>query len=110
MSSMAQPRTVRVGDDVQYTKLFLRSIGATEADPLWHARGQVVGLTTRGVSGDFTLARVMWDNPDVPERMNAFNIAPIGSPRVRVNPTSAGAPYPKPVGYNLAMSRPCVVQ
>ena len=70
---------VKVGDDVRYTKLFLRSIGATATDPLWRARGCVVEVTA---SGDWAFAQIKWNDPDVPERVNVFNIARVGSLRL----------------------------
>ena len=68
---------IAVGDKVGYRKHFLRSIGAGVTDPMWRARGTVESLAPLGTST--VLAKIAWNMPDLPERINAQNLARVGS-------------------------------
>ncbi len=65
-----KPKPINIGDTVRYTRLFLRSTGEhTGAIPF--ARGIVTNLETLS---DWTLASIAWGDPEVPERVNTFNL------------------------------------
>jgi hypothetical protein len=65
---------VEVGDRVAYSVQWLRSVGMRQS-PLAHARGVVVELEPLGSS---TLARIDWNDTDVPARVNVANLAKVG--------------------------------
>jgi len=75
---------VRLGSTVAYARAFLHGIRASATDPLWFARGRVVGLQRLG-GGEIVLARVLWfetmdcNGPDCcPGKVNAANLAVVG--------------------------------
>jgi hypothetical protein len=66
--------SVNVGDKVAYSVQFLKSIGMSHSD-MARARGTVTELSKLG--SETTLARIDW-NCDMPERVNAQNLARVG--------------------------------
>jgi hypothetical protein len=66
--------TFRIGDRVQYSTLFLRSIGCYTGE-ICFAKGQITWLQQFGskVSGT-TLATIDWDKPGIPDKVNTFNL------------------------------------
>ena len=62
------PLAVKVGDQVSYTRYFLKCIGAGPTDDLWRRRGEV-----KEVNGD--IARVLWDGDDEPRGVRTCNLA-----------------------------------
>lgn len=64
-------RPVRVGDFVRYSSDWCRSVGALTGD-IPFARGEVIEITR--VTETLDLARVKWDQPDIPERVNVKNL------------------------------------
>lgn len=77
MSTNAEnPKGIKVGDRVAYSRNFLASIGAGPTSPLAHARGEVLGLERFSVHT--VLARIRWAGVyggEVPERVNVANLA-----------------------------------
>lgn len=72
---------IQIGDKVAYSAKFLKSTGQlTGAIP--HARGTVTEVKT---CGSMELATITWGNPDIPERVNVFNLARIGTPAMNSN-------------------------
>jgi hypothetical protein len=62
--------TPAVGDKVAYSSNWLRSVGAYTGD-LGHARGVITELDG---TMSFVLARIKWNLPDIPERVNVKNL------------------------------------
>jgi hypothetical protein len=69
---------IAVGNRVAYSVQWLRSVGMRQSY-LARARGVVVGFEPLGSS---TLARIDWNDPDVPTRVNVANLAKV-SPNTR---------------------------
>lgn len=63
---------IETGDRVRYSTGFCRSIGAYTGD-VPQARGKVTEVAQLGKT-DLWLARVNWDTPDMPERVNVKNL------------------------------------
>ncbi|HWB12769.1 MAG TPA: hypothetical protein VG826_26320 [Pirellulales bacterium] len=62
---------IRVGDTIAYSKRFLQSIGC-HVGGMAHARGKVTAIEPLG---DGILARIQWDTPDLPDRINVKNLS-----------------------------------
>lgn len=70
------PKGIKVGDRVAYSRNFLASVAASPTSPLAHARGEVLGLERFSVHT--ILARVRWEPGyagEVPDRINVANLA-----------------------------------
>jgi hypothetical protein len=63
-----------VGDNVAYSVQWLRSVGMRQSH-LAHARGVVTEVKPFGST---SLARIDWNDTDVPERVNVANLAHVG--------------------------------
>ena len=70
MSWTERTRPVQVGDRVAYSKAFLQSIACYTGD-MPQARGVVTALVPVGQT---ILAEIAWDLPDLPQRVNIYNI------------------------------------
>lgn len=68
---------VQPGDRIAYSAQFLRSINELSGD-LPAARGTVIAIERLGV---VQLARIAWDQPDLPTRANVQNLAHVGPNR-----------------------------
>ena len=68
---------IAVGDAVDYSVRFLRSIGEITGD-MPQARGTVTEVKSCG-GGGLVLARVDWGKWDMPERVNIANLAKKGT-------------------------------
>jgi hypothetical protein len=68
---------LEVGDNVAYSRGFLRSVGAFTGD-MPHARGEIKKLTPLG---ETTLAEVDWNDAELPPRVNAANLCRVGDAR-----------------------------
>jgi hypothetical protein len=66
--------SVKVGDSVCYSAVFLRSINSHFGDLPW-GRGVVTGLKTLGA--DVVLAEIAWNLPDLPGRVNVRKLSRI---------------------------------
>lgn len=66
----------KIGDKVAYSVQFLKSIGESPTGEMCHCRGEITGLTE--YSPKFVLATIKWDNPNIPEKVNCFNLAKVG--------------------------------
>jgi hypothetical protein len=66
---MPQDRVHTVGSTVQFTKKFLRSIGAGATDPVWRSKGLVVELDPQG------WPIVQWLDEPEPRRVHPNNVA-----------------------------------
>lgn len=73
MSWRKRVSDIRVGDQVRYSRDWLRSTGTFTGD-LPAAKGVVTELKDLG---GLTLARIEWDRPDVPERVNVKNLVKV---------------------------------
>lgn len=62
---------IHVGDTIAYAKRFLQSIGCHIGD-MAAARGEVTAVEALG---EAILARVTWDTPGLPERVNVKNLS-----------------------------------
>ncbi len=67
---------IKVGDKVGYSHDWLRSTG-NHTGPIPFARGVVIELAE--LSPGCTLARVDWNDPDIPARVHVGNLARVGS-------------------------------
>jgi hypothetical protein len=72
---MAKKFTVNIGDKVAYSIQFLASIGMSHSD-MAGARGVVVEISTIG--DRLLVAKIDWQNPDMPEKIAIFNLAKVG--------------------------------
>ena len=43
---------------------------------LCHAKGEIIEINQWGFGGK--IAKIKWDNPNIPENVNCFNLAKIG--------------------------------
>lgn len=64
-----------IGDKVAYSVQFLDSIGESPTGDLCHCRGTITKLDSYGT---LTLATIDWQDPEIPERVNVFNLAKVG--------------------------------
>ena len=71
---MARGKQIQVGDRVAYSAAWLRSIGCCTGE-LPQARGTVTSLQAIGKQH---LATVQWDQPDLPAKVLACNLALVG--------------------------------
>lgn len=69
---MAKAKRIKVGDTVQLSKLFLRSIAVPATDPAWRIRGTVTAELGFAVAVD-------WHGGEWPEHIAPFNLAKVGS-------------------------------
>lgn len=69
LGAMAKQK-INVGDRVAYSVTFLRSIGEYTG-PMPFGRARVVALEPLG---SVTVARLKWENGDLPERVNVANL------------------------------------
>jgi hypothetical protein len=69
--------TLKVNDHVAYSVQWLRSVGMSHSE-FARARGTITELTPLGGA---TLARIDWDDPDIPARVNVANLAKVGPNR-----------------------------
>ncbi len=67
--------SLKIGDRVRYSRLFLRSTGSYTGD-LPFAKGKIVGFTPLGP--ETKLADIAWENCDCPPRVNVFNLSKVG--------------------------------
>lgn len=63
------------GDKVAYSVQFIRSIGEPPTSDICHARGTIIGFKEYG---SLRLATIQWDNPEMPDTVNCFNLAKAG--------------------------------
>lgn len=68
---------VRVGDEVAYSKQFLKSIACYTGD-MPRAKGKIAAL--KELSPEVTLATIEWDRDGLPERVNVRNLVKVSSP------------------------------
>jgi hypothetical protein len=68
---------IAVGDKVAYSVQFLRSVGMRQSN-LARARGTVTEVKTFSSSA---LARIDWDDQNIPERVNVANLSLVGANR-----------------------------
>ncbi len=61
---------MEIGDTVKYSRNFLRSICALTG-PLPFATGKISAIERLG---SLQLARIIWDTPEAPERVNVKNL------------------------------------
>ena len=71
MSWVTRISPIHVGDDIAYAKRFLQSIGC-HVGGMASARGKVTELEP---VGDLILARIDWDTPGLPDRVNVKNLS-----------------------------------
>lgn len=71
MSWAARSSPIRVGDNVAYSKRFLRSIGCHTGD-MPAARGTVTAVQR---IGELLIADIDWDTPDLPGRANVKSLS-----------------------------------
>ncbi len=71
MTWSARVQPIKVGDTVQYSAAFLRSISCYTGH-LPQARGKVMALQV--ISPDVTLAEVDWQDDEVPLKVNVRNL------------------------------------
>ncbi|HWB10554.1 MAG TPA: hypothetical protein VG826_15095 [Pirellulales bacterium] len=71
MSWATRVSPIRVGDTIAYSKRFLQSIGCHLGD-MAQARGKVTAIEPLG---DVILACILWDTPDLPDRINVKNLS-----------------------------------
>ena len=73
---MAKKFTVAIGDKVAYSVQFLRSIGMSHSD-MSRGRGTVTAIQPFGDSNQ--LVTINWDNPELPNKVLAANLAKVGA-------------------------------
>ncbi len=66
----------QIGDNVAYSVQFLDSIGESPTGDLCHARGKIKEIVSYG---SLNLAVIDWGNPEIPEKVNVFNLAKVGA-------------------------------
>ena len=66
--------SLETGDRVRYSPDFLRSCSIYTGE-IPFARGRVTGFMH--LSNDCILARIKWDTPDVPDKVNVANLEKI---------------------------------
>jgi len=66
----------KIGDKVAYSVQFIRSIGLKPTDDLCHCRGEITEI--KDYSSKLSIATIKWDNPNIPEKVNTFNLAKVG--------------------------------
>lgn len=75
---------LKVGDKVQFTKYFLKSIGCGPTNPEWRRVGVVVEMVSFGKHDPGPpFPRVKWDGSDEPVLVNPANLALHGVPSLR---------------------------
>jgi len=67
-------REIQIGDKVAYSVQFLKAIFESHG-PLAHARGVIVDLQPLGQT---TLAKIDWQDDDIPAKVNTANLAIVG--------------------------------
>jgi hypothetical protein len=81
---MKTPKThIVVGTKVAYSVQFLRSIGMSHSSNMAHARGEVTVI--KSLSRHTILAKITWNNPDMPQWVNICNLAAVGLNRAFSN-------------------------
>lgn len=68
---------IELGAKVRYSASFLNSI-ACHSGPMPFAKGVV--LQIKEVSKEFKLAKIAWDNPEIPTTVNVKNLSVCGEP------------------------------
>lgn len=68
---------LKIDDRVAYSVQFLRSVGESHGE-MAHARGT---LRAFEALRSLTLARIEWDERNMPERVNIHNLAKVGPNR-----------------------------
>lgn len=71
MNWVTRSSPIHVGDTIAYAKRFLQSIGCHIGD-MASARGEVTAVEP---VGDLLLARIDWDTPGLPDRVNVKNLS-----------------------------------
>jgi len=71
MSWATRTSPIHVGDTIAYSKRFLQSIGCHVGD-MASARGHVTAIES---AGEVVLARIDWDTPGLPDRINVKNLS-----------------------------------
>lgn len=71
MNWVVRSSPIHVGDTVAYSKRFLQSIGCHIGD-MAAGRGEVTAIEP---VGDLILARIEWDTPGLPDRINVKNLS-----------------------------------
>ena len=66
----------KIGDKVGYSIKFLRSIREKPTSEFCHAKGKILELKNYGKNCE--IATIKWDNPNIPENVNCFNLAKVG--------------------------------
>lgn len=61
----------KIGDEVAYSKRFLRCIMTPATDPVWFLRGRITSVDDR-------IAYVHWDGEDTPVAVGVCNLAKPG--------------------------------
>lgn len=72
-------KTLAIGDKVAYSVQWLKSIGASHSN-LARARGTITVIDRIG--DRLQVARIVWQDDDIPVRVNVKNLALVG-PNVR---------------------------
>ena len=72
-------KAINVGDQVCYSRQFLQSTGEMLGE-LPFAQGIVKELQQ---VGDTTLAKIEWDNPFLPPKVNVANLSVVGKKGIR---------------------------
>lgn len=76
MSWTDRIQPIKVGDEVAYSRQFLKSIGAYTGD-MPQAKGKVTAL--KSISKEVTLAEIAWEgDADLPQRVNVKNLCKVG--------------------------------
>lgn len=73
MSWKNRVKNVAVGDTVQYSADWLRSVGAYTGE-LPRVKGKVTSITDYGST---KVATIDWGNPEIPERVNVANLTKV---------------------------------
>ena len=67
---------LNASDKVAYSVQFLKSIGESPTGDLCHCRGEIISI--KEYSKKLAVASVKWDNPEIPQKVNVYNLAKVG--------------------------------